>query len=380
MNKHVDVIVVGAGSMGMAAGYFLAKKGLRTVLLDSHQPPHVYGSHHGDTRIIRHAYGEGRQYVPLALRAQKLWVELEEESGKKLFHQTGMLCVGEPSSTFTDEVIASATTYGLPLDVLTAEELRYRWPGISVPDGFTGCLETTSGVLFSERCIEAYSEACTNSGATLMTNSQVEQIELNKEGVIVKTKENVYTADRAVISAGAWMGKILSSVGLNVPLSPTRKTVAWFDSDESLYDASAFPAFFFDLLHEQYYGFPSFDGCGLKIGRHDAGHKVDPDEVNRAFGVHSEDEEDVRRFLENHMPQAAGPLREGKVCLYTLTPDEHFIIDRLPDYPHVALAAGFSGHGFKFSSVVGEILSELVADGRTSHDISMFSLKRFMQG
>jgi monomeric sarcosine oxidase len=372
---HYDVIVAGAGSMGMAAGYFLAKQGSKVLLIDAFDPPHVYGSHHGDTRIIRHAYGEGREYVPLALRAQRLWAELEEEWGKPLFVQTGVLNVGAHGSAFTNEVIASAEQFSLPLEVWSADELNRRWPGMNIPEGWIGCYETTSGVLFSEECIRAFREQSVKRGAALLANTAVENIEIHAQGVIVHTKAQKYFADSLVVSAGAWAGRLLAK--LNLPLQPTRKTVAWFEADDSLYGSERFPAFVFHLTDEMYYGFPSFSGCGVKIGRHDGGQKADPDQMNREFGAFSEDEADVRRFLQRFMPQAAGRLKQGRVCIYTMTPDEDFIIDRHPEHPHVAIAAGFSGHGFKFSSAVGEILCQLATTGKTEHQIGKFSLSRF---
>ena len=374
MLSHYEVIVIGAGTMGMSAGYFLAKQGVRTLLLDSFEPPHGNGSHHGDTRIIRHAYGESRQYVPLALSAHKLWHELEEESGQALFQITGVLSVGVEGSPFIDEEIVSAQTFSLPLEVLQAEEIRKRWPGIIIPDNYVGCFEPASGVLFSEECIRAYRKLALQHGATLLDHTRVQQVDMDQQGVFVHTDKGVFSADKLIISSGAWSGKIMSE--LDLPLQPWRKVFAWFESDSSLFQSDVFPAFIFDLPEEHYYGFPSFRGGGVKIGRRDGGHLVDPDQVNREFGILPEDEGDVRRFLETHMPRAAGKLKRGQVCMFTNTPDLHFIIDQHPTHPHVTIAAGFSGHGFKFGSVVGEILSQLAVKGETEHDISLFSILR----
>lgn len=373
MRSQYDVIIVGAGSMGMAAGYFLAKQGVSTLLIDSFNPPHSNGSHHGDTRIIRHAYGEGRQYVSLALRAQSLWSELQQESGQHLFHQTGVLSVGTLSSSFINEIVASGLEYSLPLDVLTSSQIKNNWPGISVPDDFIGCFESTSGVLFSEDCIRAYRLLALNNGASLLCDNPVTDIQISESSVIVQTKQGRFTAEKLIISSGAWTGKILKSL----PLQILRKTVAWFEVDEALFDSNRFPAFIFSLASENYYGFPSIGGSGLKIGRHDSGQITDPDNINREFGAYPEDEDEVRQFLQRYMPEASGRVKQGSVCLYTKTPDENFIIDWHPEYSNVAIAAGFSGHGFKFSSVVGEILSEMVIKGRTQYDISQFSLSRF---
>ncbi|KAB7708283.1 N-methyl-L-tryptophan oxidase [Bacillus aerolatus] len=377
MSTHFDVIVVGAGSMGMAAGYYLAKQGVKTLLIDAFDPPHSSGSHHGDTRIIRHAYGMGREYVPLALRAQTLWDELEKKTHHKIFAQTGVLGFGpKGESEFIDKTIASAQKHSLPYELLYGEEINERWPGINVPKDFVAILEPNSGVLFSENCIRAYRELAIVNGATLLTNTLVEDIEVYQDSVKVQTKYGSYTADKLVVTTGAWNGKMLAKLNLDLPLRAYRKTVAWFESNESLYHPGNFPVFMSETPTGIYFGFPNFGGEGLKIGRHDLGEPIDPDHSKREFGAYSGDEGDVRSFLESYMPQAAGELKDGQVCMYTFTPDEHFIVDLHPEYSQVAVAAGFSGHGFKFASVIGEVLSQLAVNGKTEHDISLFSIAR----
>lgn len=376
MGTHYDVIVIGAGSMGMSAGYYLAKKGVKTLLVDAFDPPHTNGSHHGDTRIIRHAYGEGRKYVPLALRAQELWDELQKETNLPIFKQTGVLGFGPSDSAFIKEAIASGRQYALPLELLKAEEVSKRWPGVRLPEGFHACFEPTSGVLFSENCVKAFRQLAQEHGAALSVHTLVEDIAVNRNFVQIETSKGAYTAEKLIVTAGAWNGQILSKLKLNLSLQPKRQTVGWFACDESLYNDSVFPAFFADTGTAQYYGFPSFNGSGLKLGRHDYGQVTDPDQINRQFGIYPEDEGHIRRFLEVYMPQAAGTLKRGRVCMYTKTPDDHFIVDVHPAYDHVVMAAGFSGHGFKFSSVIGEVLSQLAVDGKTEHDISIFSVTR----
>jgi N-methyl-L-tryptophan oxidase len=375
--RHYDAIVIGAGSMGMAAGYYLARQGMKTLLLDSGDPPHQWGSHHGDTRIIRYAYGEGRLYVPLALRAKELWSELAEETGKRLFVQTGVLSAGLADAPFLREVQESAAQYSLPLEVLDAAEVGRRWPGIRLPAEFIGCFEPTSGVLYSEECIRAYRSRALACGAELRTGERVTGIRAERDGAIVQTQTDTYSGSTLLISAGAWNAGLLASLGLSLPLTPTRKTVSWFAADEQLYSADRFPAFLFTLADSMFYGFPSLDGAGVKVGRHDGGQPADPDLLDRTFGLYPSDEADTRSFLERFMPQAAGPLRQGKVCLYTYTPDEHFIIDRHPEYPHIVIAAGFSGHGFKFASAVGEAASQLITRGKSEIDLSLFAVTRF---
>ncbi|WP_203249316.1 N-methyl-L-tryptophan oxidase [Sporosarcina beigongshangi] len=373
---HYDVIVIGAGSMGMAAGYFLSKSGKRTLLLDSFNPPHDKGSHHGDTRIIRHAYGEGEEYVPLALEAQELWDDLEKVTGKQLFIQTGVLNVGYEKTDFIENIISSAKTHSLPLEILDSSEVNKRWPGINLPDNYIGCFEPTSGVLKCGECIGAYRELAEQHGATILTNSKVKELVVHNERVTVKTEAQTFSADALVVSAGAWSGNLLSTLDLNLPLNPVRKTFAWFNANEDLYNYKQFPAFAFETSQGQYYGFPSIDGAGLKVGRHDGGETINPDEVMREFSELEEDATDLRQFVHSYMPSIQ-QLKYGKACMYTLTPDEDFIIDLHPTYSNVAIASGFSGHGFKFSSVVGQILSELIILGKTEKNISPFSINRF---
>lgn len=378
MKMHYDVIVIGAGSMGIAAGYFLSKSGKRTLLLDSFNPPHNNGSHHGDTRIIRYAYGEGEEYVPLVLKAQELWRDLENNTGKQLFLQTGVLNVGNEQSDFVKNTISSSKAYSLPLEVMTSSEVNKRWPGISLSDDYVGCFEPTSGVLKCEECIKAYRELAELHGASILTNHKVKEISVQGERVTVKTEEQTFHSNALVVSAGAWSESLLSMLDLSLPLKPVRKTFAWFNANEKLYNDKNFPAFGFDTPQGMYYGFPSIDGSGLKVGRHDGGKKIDPDEGIQGFGEFEEDKADLVNFLNQYMPLNQ-QLKYGKTCMYTLTPDEDFIIDLHPKYSNVAIASGFSGHGFKFSSVVGKILSELIISGNSDHDISFFSINRFKE-
>ncbi|RUL48816.1 N-methyl-L-tryptophan oxidase [Lysinibacillus antri] len=373
---NYDVIVVGAGSMGMAAGYYLSLTGKKVLLLDSHNPPHDKGSHHGETRIIRHAYGEGEEYVPLALKAQELWYELEKETGKQFFLKTGVLNVGKESSSFIKNIISSSKRFSLPIEIMSAEDIKERWPGIKVPSDYIGCYEPTSGVLRCEECIDAYRELAIVNGVTILTNSRVTSITAKAGSVKVSTDSNSFTAHSLILTAGAWSNQLLSMLDLELPLNPVRKTFAWFDVDEELYGENVFPAFAFDTPIGDYYGFPSIQKAGLKVGRHDGGTTINPDETITTFGEEIGDQEDLIHFLTNFIP-STGQLLYGKTCTYTLTPDENFIVDLHPKHPNIAIAAGFSGHGFKFSSVIGKILSELIIDRRTNENIDLFAIKRF---
>lgn len=374
--SHYDVIIVGAGSMGMAAGYYLSRTDQKILLLDAHNPPHDQASHHGETRIIRHAYGEGEAYVPLALAAQRLWYELEQISGRSLFLNTGVLNAGQSSSRSMQTIIRSAAQYDLPLEVLTAEEVRTRWSGLTMPDDYIGCFEPTSGVLKCEDCIEAYRDLAVANGVDIRTNAKVTTLTAHATGVDVTVGSDTYSADALIVAAGAWSGPLLEQTGLSLPLRQVRKTFAWFEAAEEVFNDEVFPAFAFDTPAGYYYGFPSIAQAGLKIGRHDGGTSVDPNQPRRPFGQETGDLADLQQFTNTFMP-SIDTLAHGKTCLYTMTPDEDFIIDLHPDYPHIAIAAGFSGHGFKFSSLVGKVLSELIMERSTTEPIGPFAIKRF---
>jgi N-methyl-L-tryptophan oxidase len=371
-----DVAIIGAGTMGMPAGAFLAQQNVKTLLIDAFDPPHNHGSHHGDTRMIRHAYGEGRQYVTLVKRAQQLWEDLERKSGYKIFEKTGVLGLGPRDSTFLHETIEAANKYELPLQVLKANEIKEKWPGISIPDHFIGCFESESGIIYSEKAIQAYKEIAARNGAKLVTHTPVQQIDMNdKEVVKIVTSDSVFMAKKIIITVGAWAAKLLPD--LNLPIQPVRKVVGWFETPESLYDSSQFPSFYVDDKDKMFYGFPNLNDAGLKVGRTDGGQEIDPDQLTQNFGKYKTDEGELRDFLGAYMPEANGTLKQGKTCIYTLSSDHDFIIDHHPENKNVIIACGFSGHGFKFGSVMGEVLSQMAIKGQSEFDISIFSLKRF---
>lgn len=374
---HYDYIVVGAGSMGMAAGYFLAKESKSVLLLDAFEPPHSRGSHHGETRLIRLAYGEGERYVPFVLRAYELWQELADLSNQVIFQSTGILNFTPKNDPFINNVKSSAERYGLPLEHLTANDVNRRWDGIRLGAHMEACYEPTSGVLMSENVIEAYYQLAIKEGATFIGNSRVVHIEPNNEIVHVTTEHGeVYTANSIIVSVGAWAKKLVEQMNITLPVTPIRKVFAWYEADEELYGDHVFPGFIYTNKDLTYYGFPSIDGAGLKVGRHDAGEPINPDDPLASFGAQQGDREDLDEFLTTFMP-GVGSLTYGKTCMYTMTPDSDFIIDTLPGYPNMVIAAGFSGHGFKFASAVGEALKDLALQKGTKVDLDSFSLDRF---
>lgn len=372
VKRKYSVIVIGAGSVGMAAGYNLGKRGVDTLLIDAHNPPHQKGSHHGKTRLIRHASGEGAKYVPLILRAQELWRQLEGTMDKKLFYPTGTLIVGEEQAPFIKDTVSVARQCSLPLEKLTVNEMKLRWPAFSLPNYFTGYFEPTSGALLSQEIIRSYKQLSVKHNVEFQANTTVSSIHLFANGAVVNAGDQTYYADKIVISAGAWTKKILNE--LDLPLQVVRKTFGWFETKKIDFQSPNSPCFYFSYENQKYYGFPDIDGRGIKVGRNDSEVEMDPDAMEQDFGKYKGDEGDLKCFINRFIPGAT--FKEGKVCMITKTPDKHFIIDTHPDFDHVFIAGGFSGHGFKYSSVIGEILSQLVVDGSTPHDISFFSMKR----
>jgi monomeric sarcosine oxidase len=372
--RNYGTIVIGAGAMGMAAGYYLTLRGADPLLIDAFDPPHTEGSHHGETRIIRHAYSMADAYVPLALRAQQLWEQLERETAR-LFTKTGVLRMGPAGSAYLSGQTEAAIRFGVPVESLSADEIARRWPGIRLPESMAGNFEPEAGVLSPECCLCAYRMMAEVHGADLLMNTAVRDIRIGKREATVVTSAGEYTAERLIVCAGAWTSRLLAE--LRLPLCVLRQTVGWFETDETLYRADSFPAFILNGPSGDYYGFPSIKGSGLKAGRHDGGQPISPDSPLLPFGFYEEDAGDLARLLQTYFPQASSSkLLKSSVCKYTMTPDEHFIVDSHPEHPHVWIAAGFSGHGFKFASAIGEMLSQLACDGTSKLDRAIFSIDR----
>jgi len=373
-NQVYDVIVAGAGSAGMSAGYYLARRGARVLLIDAFDPPHREGSHHGETRLIRHAYKKGPAYIPLVLHADELWQELEEESGTTLLVRAGVLNIADPEHYSFRSRPDDARAAGIPVEMLDAAEMRKRWPGLALPDHFVGMYEPRAGYLYCEQAISVYRRLAEASGAKLLVRSPVLGISADDAGVTVETKDGAYRAEKALLSVGAFFADLAPFVSL--PIEPLRIPVGWFATEPSDFHAGRFPGFTLHTAEGGYYGFPDMGG-GLKIGKHDSGKPCRPGQVLEPFGTYAEDEGNFRKVLEAYMPKAAGRLLNSSVCKYEFTPDEDFIIDRHPAHPNVLLAAGLSGHGFKFASVIGEIAADLLLEDKTQFDLSPFALSRF---
>ena len=373
--KHYDVIVAGIGGMGSAAAYHLARRGRRVLGLERFGIPHEMGSSHGQTRIIRLPYHENPAYVPLLRRAFELWRELQRPAGEQLLYVTGSLEVGGPGSPVVEGSRRSCEEHGLPHEMLDGAEVMRRFPALRVPAGTTALLQADGGFLLPERCIAAHAGLAEMHGAEIHRHEPLLGWEPHGDGVIVHTARGAYRADRLVISAGPWAGKLIEALaGL---AAPERQVLAWFEPlRPELFALGRLPVFIVDTGTRNYYGFPVIDASGFKIGlHHHLRQAADPDALDRT--VHPEDEEALRACVERYFPDGAGRTLTTQVCMYTNTPDGHFILDLHPGCPQVSIAAGFSGHGFKFCSVVGEVMADLAETGATRHDIGMFRLGRF---
>ncbi|NHI00615.1 MULTISPECIES: N-methyl-L-tryptophan oxidase [Oceanimonas] len=372
-----DILIIGAGSVGMAAGYYAACQGARVLLLDEGHPPHTLGSHHGSTRLTRTAYGEGEAYIPLLLRARALWTELEQLSGERLFEPCGVLNLGVADSPFLAQVRRSAAEYGLALEQESAAGIEARWPGWGLPAGFSGGYEPEAGVLYCERALSAWHRLGSAQGARLLGGRTVTGLKAIPGGMGVELADGErFTAAQVLVCAGQRVAPLMAQLGLHLPLQRVRKTFAWYRADVMRYGPAAFPGFSADLANAVYYGFPTLNGEGFKIGRHDAGQPLEPGEPLASFGSFSQDRAELDAFVHDYLP-GVGEFIEGKVCHYIRTPDEHFILDRHPEHEGVFFASACSGHGFKFAAVLGETFARWMLDGEPGFDLGSFALSRF---
>lgn len=370
-----DIIILGLGGMGSAAAFELARRGRKVLGLEQFSLVHDRGSSHGLTRVIRKAYFENPDYVPLLRRAYERWYDLEQDQGAHLFTECGCLSIGLPNGELVAGVRRAAQTHHLPVENLSAAELRQRFPAFRFSDDYVAVLERDAGFLDVEGCVQSHLDAARALGADLRSGEAVVSWDASPSGVTVRTTQGVFTADRLVITAGSWASRVLEQLGL--PLTVLRKVLLWFRTvEDRRLRRDVFPVYMAEVPEGFFYGFPMIDSFGHKVARHDGGETVgDPAAVDR--NISPADEVDCRNFLQAHIPTASGPVSQGKVCLYTVTPDHHFIIDLHPEHSNVAVAAGFSGHGFKFASAVGETLADLAEKGRSDLPISMFQMKRF---
>lgn len=370
-----DVIVLGAGGMGSAAAYHLARRGLSVLVLERFSVIHELGSSHGLTRIIRLAYFEHPSYVPLLQRSYELWHDLEDRTSRRLLFVTGGLDIGWEGSPVFQGSLDSCRTYALRHEVLTSQDLTRRFPGWDMPDRAMAVFQPDGGFLLAEECVDAHAGMAVALGADVHEQEPALEWNATSNGVRVRTSRATYEAAQLVVAAGAWNGALVPE--LRSVLTPERQVLCWFaTTNPGWFEPAHFPVFILEVSEGRYYGFPSHEIPGLKIGKFHHRHEtVDPDVMDR--DTYAADEGVLREAVSRYLPRANGPVLRSKTCLFTNTPDEHFIIDRHPVYSQVLLVSPCSGHGFKFCSVVGEIAADLVERGQTAHDISLFRLDRF---
>ena len=371
-----DAIVAGLGGMGSAAAYHLAGRGKRVLGLERHTPVHDRGSSHGQSRIIRQSYFEDPAYVPLLLRAYELWERLEE-TGEKLMTLGGGLMIGPPDGALVSGSVASADEHGLPYEIFSAPELKRRYPIFEPDPNVVALYEERAGFVRPEAGVKAYLGRAASMGAELRFEERMTSWEATSSGVRVETERGSYEAEQLVVSAGAWAGELLGGLGL--PLEVTRQLLFWFRPEGGVeaYAPERVPIWIYEPDDgNMFYSFPAVDGeQSVKAAFFRAdGKPTDPETIDRE--VHDEEVEFIRGYLARHVPSMNGDLVGAKTCMYTNTPDEHFVISTHPEHPQISIAAGFSGHGYKFCSVVGEILADLATEGETRHPIEIFSPKR----
>jgi sarcosine oxidase len=391
--ESYDAIVLGTGGVGSAALMHLAARGAKALGIDRFEPGHDRGSSHGQTRLIRQAYYEHPDYVPLLKRAFELWAALEADTGQQLYHQVGLLQIGSPGGEVLTGVRSSAQQHDLPIENLSAAETQRRFAGFRLDDDCEAVFESRAGYLLVESCVRAHAERAVHLGARLHSGETVRSWQPDGSGVLVQTDRTRYSAARLIVAAGPWSASLLGS--LAIPLEVRRKPLYWFRPATDVYRAvRPCPAFLYDLEksdHEKahvknsgrvslstpacFYGVPQIDARGVKVAEHSGGRVVaDPLVVDRANDP--TDQRHVAGFVERYLTQSTTECTDYSVCMYTMTPDQHFVVDLLPGHPQVAFAAGLSGHGFKFTGVLGEALAQLALDGKTPLPISFLSAAR----
>lgn len=367
--------MIGLGGAGSQVTLHLARRGARVVGVDRFRPPHTFGSSHGRTRIIREAYFEEPLFVPLVRRSYELWAQLERDSGRALYRQTGGLMIGPPDGILVEGALASARTHELPYELLDAAAVRRRFPAFAPRDDDVAVLEQRAGILRPETAIEATLELAARAGAELRVDEPVLDWQPDGDGALVRLGDESLHCDRLVIAAGPWVAQFVPALAHAVEL--TRQPVLWVaavSGSESLVQPDAFPVFLWEWRPGwMLYGFPD-EGDGVKVAQHQHGAVTTIDDIDR--DVREEDVGPVRELVARLVPAASGELRDASVCVYTNTPDELFVVDALPESPQVIVVSPCSGHGFKFVPALGEAVAALALGEQPAADLSAFSVVR----
>jgi sarcosine oxidase len=391
MATDFDVIVLGLGAMGSASVYQLAKRGVRVLGIDRFTPPHTFGSSHGETRITRQAIGEGEHYTPLVLRAYEIFRQLEAETGRKLLQLTGGLMISSEQraadvhvAEFLGCTISAAKRFNIEHELLDTQQIRARFPQFVVSDGEYAYYEPGAGILFPEECIRTQLDMARQLGAVIHTNEVVASFSEAGSRTRMRTADGgEYTADKLVISAGTWLPQLLGGKYDKI-FRVHRQVLYWFDIQDAFeqFSQPRFPIFIWEVQDRNslpMYGFPAVDGPegGFKLAVEEYQELTTPDTVNRTVSeteISRMREKQVQRFF----PSAGARCIKTAVCMYTVTPDAGFVIDYLPASSSIIICSPCSGHGFKHSSAVGEIIAELATDTTPSIDIAPFKLSRLL--
>jgi sarcosine oxidase len=378
MSDRYDVIIVGLGGMGSAAAYHLARRGVRVLGLDKFTPAHDRGSSHGGSRIIRQSYFEDSAYVPLLLRSYELWEELARDSEREVYRLTGGLYSGPPDCLTVAGSLRASQEWSLPHEMLDEGEIRSRFPNFTPNPGDVGLFEANAGIARPELTVQAHLDLAARAGATLRFGTEVTDWTDSPDGVTVTTAAGSYTGGQLVVCPGAWAPQLLSELGL--PITIERQVLYWFDPAGGVGSFENHPVFINENdRNMQIYGFPAIDGPrgGVKVAFFREGGQVcTPETIDRV--VHADEIDAMRRRVTELLPALSGECVHNATCMYSNTPDEHFVITRHPNYANVTVACGFSGHGFKFVPVVGEILADLATTGTTAHPIGLFDTGRLV--
>jgi monomeric sarcosine oxidase len=371
-----DVIVIGLGAMGSAATYHLSKAGRRVLALEQFSLGHALGSSYGESRIIRYIY-DHPDYVRMAKHTYPVWEAVQADVGRNLLVMTGGLNWGREDNPHLIATKHSLEVSAVPFEWLSPAETCERFPQFRIAPDEKVIYQAESGFLRATDCVVSQATRAAEYGATIRTETPVTEIDLFDDYVAVHTPADSYQAAALVITAGPWAGRVLGKTGLQLPLQPTREILGFFETENRpLFMPDRCPIYIYWGTEKVYYGIADADGqSGFKVAQHGRHEPTDPDTINRITEesyVH-----ELRDFLGRYIPQGAGRLLKGNVCMYTMTPDEHFIIDRHPGYPHVAIGAGFSGHGFKFSTFIGKLLGELATGESASFQSDLFKIARF---
>ncbi len=364
--------------MGSAAAYYLSKAGQRVLVLEQFEIDHTRGSSYGPSRIIRYTY-DNPTYIKLSKAAYPAWRALEAEAGEQLYIRTGGLDFGPADDPMLQNTIASVKLMHIPHEILSAGEAQKRYPQFRFDDTMRILYQSDSGMLPASKCVLTHLRLAERRGATILANTPVTKVNVKNGSVEVQTASQTYRAGKLVITVGPWAKSVLAQLGMSLPLTPERCQVAYFQPDKPAdYEPERFPTFIAHLSQiygRLPYGMASYLNSGVKVAFHKGKSVSHPSQVN--YAPDDDEIERIRTFSRRHLPGADGPLVSTMICLYTMTPDEHFVIDKHPEFPQVVFGAGFSGHGFKFSALIGSILCDLALKGETDHDISLFSAARF---